>query len=111
MTLISPQECKDARRRLGVPQTALCELSELRSNYICRFEGGKIREPSGRKLVAIIDALRAFEAVKFKHQTASTRELLEAARKELLSTQLQNKNQPNKAIGRSLLERFSGDTP
>jgi predicted transcriptional regulator len=110
MTLISPQECKDARRRLGVPQTALCELSELRSNYICRFEGGKIREPSGRKLVAIIDALRAFEAVKSKHQTASTRELLEAAKKELLSIHVQDKKSPRKTIGRSHLNRLSGAT-
>lgn len=108
MTLISPQECKNARQRLGVPQTALCELSDLRSNYICRFEGGKIREPSGRKLVAIIDALKAFETAKSKHETASTRELLEAAKSELLHIQVQNRKRPNKTNGWSLRSRFSG---
>ncbi|AZV77863.1 hypothetical protein EBB79_08125 [Parasedimentitalea marina] len=83
MTLITPQECTNKRRKLGIPQTALCELAGLRSNYICRFEGDKILEPSGKKLVAISNALRAFEIAKSNHPFVDIKELIVAAQKEL----------------------------
>jgi len=83
MTLITPTECKNNRHRIGVSQTALCELAGLRSNYVCRFEGSKICEPSGKKLVSIKNALEAFEIARAGNVSAAPKELISAARKEL----------------------------
>jgi hypothetical protein len=58
-------------------------LARVNENYVCRFEGKKFREPSGAKLVAIGNALKAFEIAKLENSTASPKQLYAEAQTAL----------------------------
>jgi len=91
MILPTPTDCKIARYRIGISQAALCKMAGVNENYVCRFEGKKFREPSGVKLVAIGNALKAFEIAKLENSTASPKRLFAEAKIALATIEADQK--------------------
>lgn len=58
MTLLTPEQCKTKRKARGLSQAELSRRADLSDNYVCRFESGVIREPSGAKLQRLEKALK-----------------------------------------------------
>ncbi|WP_299165855.1 helix-turn-helix domain-containing protein [uncultured Tateyamaria sp.] len=59
MPLLTPEQCRARRQARGLSQAELSRLSGPTENYVCRFEGGEIANPSAKRLNAIQEALEA----------------------------------------------------